>query len=278
MKLHPDSARPLAYSVVIPFFNEAPNVARLLEEVRCAMDALGGEYEVLCVDDGSTDTTGAELGRIEEVWARCRVIELAGNQGQAAALLAGLGTARGEVLITMDGDGQNDPADIPRLLARLKGCDMVAGVRARREDSPLRRVMSRLANGVRSRFLRDGVSDTGCALKAFRREVAGAFLPIRTLYSFMPALTVAAGFRVAEHPVNHRPRTAGASKYGLRAMLWRPLLDMLGVWWFIQRRVRIHRAKPQDYGVKQWPSLATRNPQLDTPEGAIFPTAAPLHR
>jgi glycosyltransferase involved in cell wall biosynthesis len=233
---------PPRFSVVIPFFNEAQNVAWLLEEVRCAMDALGGEYEVVCVDDGSTDTTGTELGRVSRVWARCRVIALAHNQGQAAALLAGIGAACGAVLITMDGDGQNDPADIPRLLARLEGCDMVVGVRARRADSPVRRTMSRVANSVRGQFLRDGVSDTGCALKAFRREVVSAFLPIRTLYSFMPALAVAAGFRVTEQAVHHRPRTAGKSNYGLRAMLWRPLLDMLGVWWFTQRRVRVHRA------------------------------------
>lgn len=253
---------PEDFSIVIPFFNEAPNVARLLEEVRRAMDALGGEYEVVCVNDGSTDATGAELARLAADWPQCRVVELAGNQGQAAALLAGLGTARGAILITMDGDGQNDPADIPRLLARLEECDLVAGVRARREDSPLRRVMSRVANGVRGRLLRDGVSDTGCALKVFRREVAGAFLPIRTLYSFMPALAVAAGFRVAEHPVNHRPRTAGTSNYGLRAMLWRPLLDMLGVWWFIRRRVMPRLAPPHGCAAPQMTLLPPPIPSL----------------
>jgi hypothetical protein len=137
----------------------------------------------------------------------------------------------------MDGDGQNVPADVPRLLARLAAADMVVGVRVDRADAFVRRAVSRLANRIRARVLRDGVRDTGCALKAFRREVAAEFIPIASLYSFMPALAVAAGFRVVEEPVRHRPRRRGASKYGLRIFLWRPALDMLGVWWFASRRV-----------------------------------------
>ncbi len=138
----------------------------------------------------------------------------------------------------MDGDGQNDPADIGRMLLLLETgrADMVAGVRAQRKDGWVRRRMSRLANTVRQRLLQDGVRDSGCALKVFRREVRAAFIPIRTLYSFMPALAVAAGFEVVELEVNHRAREKGVSKYGLGVMLWRPLVDMLGVWWFIRRR------------------------------------------
>lgn len=130
----------------------------------------------------------------------------------------------------LDGDGQNDPADLPALLDQLSIADLVAGVRVNRQDSWLRRTMSRLANAIRSRLLGDGARDAGCALKAFRREVREAFVPIRTLYSFTPALAAAAGFRVIEWEVQHRPRTHGASKYGLGVMLWRPLADMLGVW------------------------------------------------
>ncbi len=236
---HASLSDTLAVSVVIPFFNEGPNVARLLEEIRLALEPLAQDYEIVCVNDGSTDQTGAELERIAAAWDRCRVIDFPSNCGQAAALLAGMRAARGAMLVTLDGDGQNDPADIPRLLARLNdGADMVAGVRAGRRDSALRRAMSRTANGIRSRILGDGIRDSGCALKAFRCEVAAAFLPIRTLYSFMPALAVAAGFRVVEQAVSHRARTAGESKYGLRAMLWRPAVDMLGVWWFTRRRLR----------------------------------------
>lgn len=239
-------------SVVIPFFNEGPNVARLLEEVRLALEPLDLAYEIICVNDGSADDTGAELERIATVWNRCRVIEFPRNRGQAAALLAGFRAAHGAVLVTMDGDGQNDPADIPTLLRCLeKGADMATGIRVQRNDSPLRRAMSRLANGIRSRILGDGVSDSGCALKAFRREVVDSFLPIRTLYSFMPALAVAAGFRIVEHPVAHRPRTAGTSKYGLRVMLWWPAVDMLGIWWFAQRRLR---ETPSPIGRETWPS------------------------
>jgi glycosyltransferase involved in cell wall biosynthesis len=225
-------------SVVVPFFNEEANIRSLLQELRETLDLLPHSYEVIAVDDGSTDRTAAELKESANGWSQCGVLAFAKNRGQAAALISGFSRAKGDILVTLDGDGQNDPADIPRLLARLGNADMVAGVRIRRQDSPIRRMMSRLANLVRSRALGDGVSDTGCALKAFRREVVDAFIPIRTLYSFMPALAVAAGFRVVEEPVNHRPRRAGVSKYGLVAMSWRPFIDMLGVRWFLSRRVQ----------------------------------------
>lgn len=226
-------------SVVIPFFNEGAIVASLLEELRLALEPLGREYEVICVDDGSVDQTGIELERIAEVWGRCRVIGLCRNHGQATALMTGLRAVAGRIVVTLDGDGQNDPADIPALIAALQaGADMAVGIRARRRDSLLRIAMSRLANGIRSRLLGDGVRDSGCALKAFRREVVAALLPIRTLYSFIPAFAVAAGFRVVERPVAHRPRMAGKSHYNLRVMLLRPAVDMLGVWWFARRRLR----------------------------------------
>jgi glycosyltransferase involved in cell wall biosynthesis len=193
---------------------------------------------VILIDDGSTDQTGAILEMAAAEWIDCRVLHLATNCGQGAALYRGLQRARGEILVTMDGDGQNVPGDLESILARLHGgrVDMVVGVRSQRRDSLLRRKMSRLANGIRRRVLGDGVSDTGCGLKAFRREVVEAFVPIRTLYSFMPALAVAAGFRVVEQSVTHRWRSKGKSKYGLQIMLWRPLLDMAGVWWFMHRR------------------------------------------
>ncbi len=227
---------PPAYSILIPFFNEAESCSALLGEVRAVLSGLGGESEVIAVDDGSRDGTLAILRELSASWSALRVISFVRNCGQAAALYAAMAAARAPILVTLDGDGQNDPADIPLLLARLGEADLVAGVRAERQDSWLRRRMSRFANGIRSRLLGDGMTDSGCALKAFRREVVPAFLPMRTLYSFMPALAIAAGFKVVEQPVRHRERRSGTSKYGLGVMLWRPALDMLGVWWWRHRR------------------------------------------
>ncbi|MDB6168209.1 MAG: dolichol-phosphate mannosyltransferase [Verrucomicrobia bacterium] len=229
---------PSACTLVIPFFNEVEGTPAFLEELATALSSQPAVAEVILVDDGSTDGTREVLERAAATRPGWRVVVQAKNQGQAAALYRGMRLASSPVIVTMDGDGQNDPADIPSLLARLEetGADMVAGVRVERNDSWLRRRMSRLANGVRQRILRDGVRDTGCGLKVFRREVVEAFLPMRTLYSFMPALAVAGGFRVVEQPVRHRARELGTSKYGLGVMLWRPLLDLLGVWWFTRRR------------------------------------------
>jgi glycosyltransferase involved in cell wall biosynthesis len=224
------------WSVVVPLHDEAENVAPLVAELRNVLSTLDGAYEVLLIDDGSRDDTRTIAQRACLDWPQCRVIGFRKNHGQAAAMLVGMRLARGAVVVTLDGDGQNVPADIPALLAALEDADLVVGVRQGRQDSRLRLVMSRFANAIRSRVLRDGVRDTGCGLKAMRREVVDAFIPIRTLYSFMPALAVAAGHRVAECPVQHRARRAGTAHYGLRAFAWRPLLDMLGVWWFTRRR------------------------------------------
>lgn len=224
-------------SVVIPFFNEAEAVGSLLDELRDRLEAAGRKvHEIVAVDDGSSDDTAGILRGRAGLDRRLRVVSFRSNRGQAAALYEGLRLARAPILVTMDGDGQNDPADIPRLLELLAGADMVVGYRHPRNDAWLRRAMSRLANRVRSRILGDGVRDSGCALKVLRREVVEAFIPIRTLYSFLPALASGAGFRVLEAPVRHRPRTTGTSSYGLRQFWWKPLLDLLGVWWFLRRR------------------------------------------
>ena len=223
-------------SIVVPFYNEEENVAPLLAEIRAVCDTLGKTYEAIFVNDGSTDATGRRLNAATKDWPEARPLHSKLNHGQAAALFVGMKQATGEILVTLDGDGQNDPADIPRLLAALDNFDMVAGVRARRQDSWLRLAMSRLANSVRSSLLGDGLRDTGCALKAFRREVVEAFIPIRTLYSFMGAMAVAAEFRICQLEVAHRPRTHGQSKYGLSVFWWKPLIDMVGVYWFSRRR------------------------------------------
>lgn len=227
-----------SFSVIIPFFNEGENVARVCQELELVLRSMSPGGEVILIDDGSTDGTAEVMDRLAESWPHCHVHHQALNQGQAAALLAGFSAAKAPLIVTMDGDGQNDPRDIPRLLARLPEADMVVGIRTGRQDSWARRIISWLANLVRARWLGDGVSDAGCAIKAFRREVIGAFIPIRTLYSFMPALAVAAGFQVVEEPVNHRARQHGHSSYTVRSFLFWPIVDFIGLGWFTSRRCR----------------------------------------
>jgi dolichol-phosphate mannosyltransferase len=233
--------------VVVPFYNEAEAIPRLCEEIRAALDALDGSAEAVLVDDGSSDRSAELLAAEAAADPRFRVLTNRANRGQASALLRGFRAARGGVIATLDGDGQNDPADLPRLLDLLASSDMVVGVRTDRRDAWLRRVMSRLANGVRGVVLGDGMRDAGCAAKVFRREVLVSFLPIRSLYSFMPALARASGFRIVQTPVRHRPRLGGRSSYGIRRFAWRPLLDMFGVLWFIHRRCPVDRADDPAY-------------------------------
>ncbi len=238
----------ITHSVVIPFYNESGNAVPLLHELCEVENQLGALWEYILVDDCSTDDTLNEL----VAWASGRkhthIYQTPRNMGQASSLYAGLFAASGPVIITLDGDGQNVPADIPSLLPLLEQVDMVVGIRAKRRDSWSRRRMSRFANRIRSKVLGDGMQDSGCALKVFHQRVRYALLPIKTLYSFMPAMAVAGGFSVAQQPVQHRLRTRGQSSYGLRAFAWRPLVDMVGLWWFARRSLKAaalaHSASP----------------------------------
>lgn len=227
-----------ALTVVIPFFNEAANVAPLLAELRTTLASLNLTAEIICIDDGSSDGTGDALVETARVWPVVRVERFPQNRGQAAALRHGFSLARSPWLAMLDGDGQNPPGELARLWALRDTADMICGARIGRQDSALRRAMSRVANIARRALLRDGVSDTGCSLKLFRREVAASFLPIRTMYSFLPAFAVAAGYTVREVPVAHRPRRAGESKYGLGVMAVRPLLDLLALSWRLRGKAR----------------------------------------
>ncbi|WP_438482293.1 glycosyltransferase family 2 protein [Oleiharenicola lentus] len=230
------------YSVVVPFYNEEGAAGPLLAEVKTVMEKIGAPYEVLAIDDGSLDRTVEQLSLAARNWPACRVISMERNQGQAAALLRGFAESRGAWIITMDGDGQNAPGDIPSLIAVSGHFDMVVGIRATRRDTWLRRAMSRVANTVRGSMLGDYLKDSGCALKIFRREVAASFWPIRSLYSFMPAFAVAGGFCITEIAVEHRERRTGISKYGFGTFAWRPLLDMLSLWWLLRKRPAIKPA------------------------------------
>ena len=219
-------------SVVVPLYNEEQSVAMLQRELADALTGL--DYEIIFVDDGSQDETVARIAPNP----RTRVLHFEKNAGQSAAIFAGLQAVRSEVAVLIDGDLQNDPTDIPRLLAEIsRGADLVCGYRARRKDTLLKRITSRVANFVRSRFTRDGVRDTGCTLKAMRRDCIGALVPFKGMHRFIPALVKGAGYRLVEIPVNHRPRRFGQSKYGLGNRALRATVDMFGVRWLLSRRL-----------------------------------------
>lgn len=221
-----------AVSVVVPLFNEEENVPILQAELMGALSGL--DYEIIFVDDGSVDRTVERIAFKPQI----RLVQFERNAGQSAAMYAGLQSARGDTAVLIDGDLQNDPADIPKLLAEIeRGADLVCGYRAQRKDTFVKRVTSRIANFVRSRFTKDGVRDTGCTLKAMRRECIGALLPFKGMHRFIPALVKGAGYRLVEIPVNHRPRKFGESKYGLGNRALRATTDMFGVRWLLSRRL-----------------------------------------
>jgi len=221
-----------ALSVVVPLYNEEANVPILQEELRAALK--GRDYEIIFVDDGSVDRTAARI----ETAPNIRLIRFEKNSGQSAAIYAGVTATRGGTLVIIDGDLQNDPADIPKLLAEIaRGADLVCGYRVQRRDTLLKRATSRIANAVRSRYTKDGVRDTGCTLKAMRRECMSTLLPFKGMHRFIPALVKAAGYRLVEVPVNHRPRRFGQSKYGLGNRALRATVDMFGVRWLLSRRL-----------------------------------------
>jgi len=225
---------PPRLSVVVPLFNEEENVVLLIDEIDAALT--DWDYELVLVDDGSTDATVARI----PVRPRVRVLTLGRNTGQSAAMFAGLTAARGELLALLDGDLQNDPADIPRLAALIdQGADLVCGWRARRQDSWSKRWQSRVANQIRQWFTRDGVHDTGCSLKVMRRACRDALLPFNGMHRFIPALVAAAHFKVVELPVHHRPRLHGTSKYGLANRAFRAAYDLIGVTWLCRRRFQV---------------------------------------
>lgn len=204
----------------------------LQTELRAALAGL--DHEIIFVDDGSSDKTAEKI----EDRPQIRVLRFERNAGQSAAMYAGLNAARGAAVVLIDGDLQNDPADIPKLLAEIsRGADLVCGYREKRKDTVVKRLTSRIANFVRSRFTRDGVRDTGCTLKAMRRQCVSALVPFKGMHRFIPALVKGAGYRLVEVPVNHRSRRFGKSKYGLGNRALRATVDMFGVRWLLSRQL-----------------------------------------
>lgn len=235
----------IAVSVVVPVKDEEENVIPLATEIVNALDGVA-DFEIVYVDDGSEDRTPVILEEAAQKFSMFRSIRHRRCAGQSTAINTGVNAARGALIATLDGDGQNDPADIPALLERfhaeadtVNSLIMIAGWRAKRKDTWLKRVSSKVANGVRSSLLGDATPDTGCGLKVFPRSMFVDFPSFNHMHRFMPALTIRAGGRVISVPVNHRPRERGQSKYGLFNRLWVGIVDIFGVMWLKSRPVRV---------------------------------------
>jgi dolichol-phosphate mannosyltransferase len=228
-------------SIVVPVRNEADNVAPLVAEIAAALSSRS--FEVIYVNDGSTDGTAGQIGKLQAQHPWLRQVRHASSCGQSAALRTGIAAARGGIVATLDGDGQNDPAYLPRLIEALEQggprMGLIAGQRVGRKASGFKRFQSRFANAVRGSILRDGTRDTGCGLKALRREVALALPYFDGLHRFLPALVRREGFGIGYVDVVDRERRHGVSNYGFWDRLWIGILDLFGVWWLIRRRKRV---------------------------------------
>jgi dolichol-phosphate mannosyltransferase len=235
----PSDAAETAVSIVVPVRNEAENVAPLIAEIAAALDGRW-PYEIIYVNDGSTDATGERLVSVMKSRSNLRQVRHAASAGQSAAVRSGVRAARGAIVATLDGDGQNNPAFLPALISAIeeggKQVGLAAGQRVGRRDTGFKKVQSRIANTVRSAILHDGTRDTGCGLKAFRREVFLALPYFDGLHRFLPALVRREGYDIVYVDVIDRPRHSGVSNYGFFDRLWIGIMDLAGVWWLIRRK------------------------------------------
>ncbi len=226
-------------SVIVPFWNEAPNVVPLAKRIFTALANEPRQIEVIFVDDASTDGTWERMLEAQQLDSRVRAVRHLKHGGQSAALWTGFRASRGGVVATLDGDLQNDPADLPAMFVELAGCDLVCGVRTRRLDSWLRRLSSGVARTARKLALGVDFRDTGCTLRVFKRSVLETLPVFNGFHRFMPILAQNSGAVVKEVPVSHHPRIAGQSKYGVWNRLWRGLYDLVGVRWFGKRQLKL---------------------------------------
>jgi dolichol-phosphate mannosyltransferase len=229
----------VAVSIVVPVRNEAENISPLIAEIATALDSRW-VYEIIYVNDGSTDATAARLAAEMKSRGNLRQIRHAASAGQSAAVRSGVRAARGAIVATLDGDGQNNPAFLPDLIAAIENggerVGLVAGQRIGRKDTGFKKFQSRIANGIRNAILHDGTRDTGCGLKAFRREVFLMMPYFDGLHRFLPALMRREGYEIAYVDVIDRPRHSGVSNYGFFDRLWIGIMDLAGVWWLIRRK------------------------------------------
>lgn len=227
----------MKYSIIIPLKNEEENISDLLHELVPVMRSLHQPWEVLTIDDGSTDGTLKELEKLKKEIPELRVLVFDRNYGQSAAFDAGFRNAKGQFIITLDGDRQNDPNDIPKLVSLSEEADLVSGRRVNRQDPISKKWISKLANAVRSRFCEDGIHDTGCSLKLYRKSCFDKIKLFKGMHRFLPALFLIEGFRVKEVPVNHRERTKGQTKYHFFNRSFNTVADMFAVRWMKKRHL-----------------------------------------
>lgn len=227
----------MKYSLVIPLKNEEENVRDLIEEIKPVMKGLNQPWELIAVDDGSTDNTLNELEKLKVSCPELKVLVFDKNYGQSAAFDAGFKAAKGEFVITLDGDRQNDPNDIPKLVSLSQEADLVSGRRVNRQDPISKKWISKGANFVRSRFCEDGIQDTGCSLKLYRRSCLEKIKLFKGMHRFLPALFLIEGFRIKEVPVNHRERVKGATKYNFFNRSFNTVADMFAVRWMKNRHL-----------------------------------------
>ncbi|MBS4164660.1 Uncharacterized protein PRO82_001991 [Candidatus Protochlamydia amoebophila] len=225
------------YSVVIPLKNEESNIEELIQELEPVMNQLRETWELICIDDGSTDNTKAILKKLNEEKGYLRSIFFKKNYGQSSAFEAGFKAAQGKFIITLDGDRQNDPTDIPKLIKEINTCDLVCGIRLNRKDSWSKRIISKGANFVRSRLCGDGMRDTGCSLKVYRASCFQKIKMYNGMHRFLPALFKIEGFEIKQIPVNHRERLKGKSNYNFFNRSLNTVSDLLAVCWMRKRHL-----------------------------------------
>lgn len=226
------------FSVVLPVYNEQDNLVALFDEIKKAADSTGRSWEAVFVDDCSTDNSLSVIQALAGKHDEVRYVAFAENRGQSAAFCAGFDAAESDVVITMDADLQNDPADIPTMLAAFDGeCEMVIGWRAKRKDTYIKRLSSRIANKIRDAIVDDGVQDTGCSLKVMRRDLLLRLPRFKNMHRYFPILMLKQGARIKEVKVNHRERGAGVSKYGTLDRALAGIYDLIGVRWLMDRHI-----------------------------------------